>query len=1259
MRAAAQVVHPALGSASSASPLPAARLTDRQRLAALLEGAALLSLLERAGWWLPRGWEAARVSAGGRLALPPGEAVPGRSPRPAQEQLRELLLRLFGAAVADLGGMPARSCEAGEGGIAPGAGVLAGRGEARRAARELLAEWWQLLVPLPADEAVAQILAAAPFLWMSNFAMARQSLAGELLGPSGDRRLWVAGPSASRSRLLAGGAGNAELAARLAGAEARDWWEGAATRPAPEAPFGAETAPESTTPGSAFEPGAAPAREPGASRGSAPKPGAGLAGKIAAALEPGTMPAGKSVAAARTGAAPRSALPAGTPAAWRALIAASRLDPPVSETGRLELAAAHAGLGRFEAALEVLAPCRAPAARLLRARCQLQLGRLGAARSTLRRLAALTLAPATAIEAAEMAVRVFANSGEPNHVPQWVRRAQAAARTASRSERARSFLVAAVAAWDRQELAAMDAPLEAARAALFDHGGDPAADGADPGSASFIQALWRWHHACGLRAMAGIDGAAVVGHLGRALRCGRRRLTRYEAAALWNDLGIGRVQTGDLARAERAFLHAQRLFGGCDGPRRTTLALHNLAEVRLRRGRTAGVREILARSTAENRAGGNLRGLTQDAELWARLELVLGRPEEAAALCRAAVARLERRGSRWRRDVLAVLTARALGWLARESEAAAELALATGEAVAELEPEERPALWAHAGDREAALGATAVLAAPVRALWQAVLAGGPVPVDTWEALAGLEPYRAARLVFDLERAAAGALLAPAAWRLPAIATLRRVGAGGMAEWLETREEGPWQALASYASRPAGDLQAVAALLRRSGDPGSRLCWIPAGEVRESSAGGVPAPLLAADLPAGRLELHCRSLDPALTACFALAVRDLAASGTRLAAGAAAVVAGSDESPAAGEAHLVSTMPSFSPGTPVRSFAADPAGRSPAGQEGATSLVGSSPSMRAAVARLGRVATADIPVLIRGESGTGKELAAREIHRASARAHGPFVAVNCAALAESLQLSDLFGHVRGAFTGADRDRVGVFEAARGGTVLLDEIGDLPLGAQGLLLRVLQEGEVRRLGESLPRRVDVRVLAATHRDLERAVAGGSFREDLFYRLKVGAVDLPPLRERGDDVLQLTDLFLARHPLAPPPRLAAATRERLRGYSWPGNVRELENVLRLAAALAAGGIIQPEHLELPQLDESALPQGTAAANRIGESDATAPVAAAGAGSYHQQVENLRRRLVVEAIAAAAGNHAGAARRLGISRQALSYLVRQLGLR
>ncbi|MBV8199454.1 MAG: sigma 54-interacting transcriptional regulator, partial [Acidobacteria bacterium] len=322
---------------------------------------------------------------------------------------------------------------------------------------------------------------------------------------------------------------------------------------------------------------------------------------------------------------------------------------------------------------------------------------------------------------------------------------------------------------------------------------------------------------------------------------------------------------------------------------------------------------------------------------------------------------------------------------------------------------------------------------------------------------------------------------------------------------------------------------------------------------------------------------------------------------------------------------------------------------------ATSLVGSSRGLRAAVARLARLAAADIPVLIRGESGTGKELAAREIHRASARAHGPFVAVNCAALAESLLLSDLFGHVRGAYTGADRDRVGVFEAARGGTVLLDEIGDLPLGAQGLLLRVLQEGEVRRLGESLPRRVDVRVLAATHHDLEQAVAKGAFREDLFYRLKVGAVDLPPLRERGDDVLQLAGLFLSRNSASPALRLAAETRERLRTYPWPGNVRELENVLRLGAALATDGIIRPEHLELPHAAASALPGGAAA----GETLAGTTPSIAAAGSYHQQLETLRRQLVVDAIAAAGGNHAEAARRLGISRQALSYLVSQLGLR
>jgi transcriptional regulator with PAS, ATPase and Fis domain len=291
-------------------------------------------------------------------------------------------------------------------------------------------------------------------------------------------------------------------------------------------------------------------------------------------------------------------------------------------------------------------------------------------------------------------------------------------------------------------------------------------------------------------------------------------------------------------------------------------------------------------------------------------------------------------------------------------------------------------------------------------------------------------------------------------------------------------------------------------------------------------------------------------------------------------------------------------------------------------------------LREALDRIARLAAADLPVLILGESGTGKELAARQLHRAGSRSHADFVPVNCAALSETLLLSDLFGHARGAFTGADRDRAGVFEAAHRGTVFLDEIGDLPLAAQGMLLRVLQEGEVRRLGESLPRRVDVRVVAATHRDLARMVGEGTFRQDLFYRLKVGSVVLPPLRERGDDVLLLADHTLSRLRLSRPVRLSREARSRLLAYRWPGNVRELQNVLTVAATLATDGVIGPAHLELPEAAED-------------------PAAA-----YHREIEALRRRLIERELAACDGNLAEAARRLGMSRQGLSYQVRRLRL-
>jgi sigma-54-dependent transcriptional regulator len=231
-------------------------------------------------------------------------------------------------------------------------------------------------------------------------------------------------------------------------------------------------------------------------------------------------------------------------------------------------------------------------------------------------------------------------------------------------------------------------------------------------------------------------------------------------------------------------------------------------------------------------------------------------------------------------------------------------------------------------------------------------------------------------------------------------------------------------------------------------------------------------------------------------------------------------------------------------------------------------------------------------------------------------------------------AELFGHLRGAFTGADRDRAGIFEAAEGGTVLLDEIGDLPLDAQGKLLRLLQEGEVRRLGESLPREVDVRVVAATHRNLERMTEKGEFRMDLYYRLRVGRVELPPLRDRGDDVLLLAKAFLASLGY-PPPRLSAAAWRRLREYHWPGNVRELKNVLEVAAALSDDGRIGAELLDLPDAGEP-LQHG-----------------------YHERLRRFRRSMVAEALDASDGNQSAAARRLGLSRQALSYLVRRLEIR
>ncbi len=301
------------------------------------------------------------------------------------------------------------------------------------------------------------------------------------------------------------------------------------------------------------------------------------------------------------------------------------------------------------------------------------------------------------------------------------------------------------------------------------------------------------------------------------------------------------------------------------------------------------------------------------------------------------------------------------------------------------------------------------------------------------------------------------------------------------------------------------------------------------------------------------------------------------------------------------------------------------------------LVYASEAMRRLAGLVARVAPRDVTVLIGGESGTGKERVAEAVWRASRRAGRPFVRFNCAALVADLAEAELFGHVRGAFTGAVRSRAGLFGEADVGTILLDEIGELAPGLQGKLLRVLQEGEVRAVGEERERKVDVRVVAATNRDLKDMVARGTFREDLYYRLRVVELRVPPLRERPEDIPVLARHFLDRFatrfglPLPPP---SEALLDRLRAHPWPGNVRELENALESLVALSPAGAF----------DLSLLP-GPAA-------PAAAPL------GLRQRVEAYERGLVAEALRSSRGNRSEAARLLGISRVTLHDKLNKYGL-
>jgi two-component system nitrogen regulation response regulator GlnG len=338
-------------------------------------------------------------------------------------------------------------------------------------------------------------------------------------------------------------------------------------------------------------------------------------------------------------------------------------------------------------------------------------------------------------------------------------------------------------------------------------------------------------------------------------------------------------------------------------------------------------------------------------------------------------------------------------------------------------------------------------------------------------------------------------------------------------------------------------------------------------------------------------------------------------------------------------------------------------QTPPAEDQGDAIIGRCPAMGEVYKAIGRVAAQNVIVLITGESGTGKELVARALYQHSPRAKAPFLAINCAAIPESLLESELFGHEKGAFTGADRRRIGKFEQCSGGTLFLDEIGDMPLATQAKILRVLQDQSFERVGGNETVRTDVRLIAATHRDLKTWSAEGKFRQDLYYRLSVFSIPLPALRERGDDLPMLVQHYLRRFSRELGKQVREVTPEALdllRRYPWPGNIRELQGVLKQALLQATGTVLipafLPESLRAPPEPAAAAPEGEgdfsfeAFILRQLEEGSTSLSADA-----HQLLDRLLLRL---ALRHTRGNQVQAARLLGISRQTLRSKARDLGL-
>jgi two-component system, NtrC family, response regulator HydG len=307
-----------------------------------------------------------------------------------------------------------------------------------------------------------------------------------------------------------------------------------------------------------------------------------------------------------------------------------------------------------------------------------------------------------------------------------------------------------------------------------------------------------------------------------------------------------------------------------------------------------------------------------------------------------------------------------------------------------------------------------------------------------------------------------------------------------------------------------------------------------------------------------------------------------------------------------------------------------------------------------------VAPTNATVLITGETGTGKELVARALHRNSPRANKPFVAVNCAAFTETLLESELFGHEKGAFTGADRARQGLFEAAHEGTLFLDEAGEMSPAAQAKLLRILTDGQLLRVGSTKPRTVDVRVLVATHRDLQQRVRDGLFREDLYYRLAVVPIHIPPLRERREDIPLLAEMFAKRTATElglPSRKLNAQAMQSLEQYDFPGNIRELRNLIERAYILSIREEIGPENFPMPRAAD--LPIMVAPSNGHSMAQSSSVHLPAEPFDLTGFLESTEKELILRTLGSTNGAQAEAARRMGLSRSALAYKLSKYGIR